>query len=161
MSSTQQSATNATEELFFKEFTVGWGDLDANGHMRNTAYLECAATARLCYLARHGFSVQRFSKEGFNAIVLKDEISYTREIHLLEAFSVNFLQDGMNANGSVYHIVNEFFNSRNKLMARVITEGAWFDLRARKIIAPPLELLATMQSLPKTSTYSPIVGREG
>ncbi len=27
---------------FSCEFTVGWGDMDFNGHMRNTAYLICA-----------------------------------------------------------------------------------------------------------------------
>ncbi len=155
-----QTTESSSPHPFSKEFVVGWGDLDANGHMRNTAYLEFAATARLCYLALHGFSVQRFRKEGFNAIVLKDEIDYSREIHLLQAFSVNFLQDGMNENGSVYRIVNEFYNARNILIARVITHGAWFDLKSRKIIVPPAELLAIMQALPKTATYAAIIGRE-
>jgi acyl-CoA thioester hydrolase len=40
-----QSVTNAWQ------FTVVWGDLDANQHMRNTAYLDYAAQSRFIFLA--------------------------------------------------------------------------------------------------------------
>ena len=38
---------------FSKTLYVGWGDLDANGHMRNTAYLDKAADVRMYYFADH------------------------------------------------------------------------------------------------------------
>jgi hypothetical protein len=99
------------EKPFLKEFTVGWGDLDANNHMRNTAYLDMAATARFSFFTNAGFSASRFRELHFGPIVFKDEVEYSRELMLLEIFKVNFLQDGMNRDGSVFRIVNEFVNA--------------------------------------------------
>jgi acyl-CoA thioester hydrolase len=148
------------EKPFIKEFVVGWGDLDANNHMRNTAYLEVAATARFAYFSELGFPASRFRELHFGPIAFKDEVEYVRELMLLEKFTVNFLQDGMNRNGSVFRIVNEFLNARGERTALVKTSGAWLNLTERKIQPPPPEIIAAMQALPKTATYAEIVSRQ-
>ncbi len=145
---------------FLKTFAVGWGDLDANNHMRNTAYLDVAATTRFSFFSEHGFPASRFRELGFGPVVLKDEVEYSKEMRLLETFIVNFLQDGMNQDGSVFRIVNEFMNAHSERVAVVKTHGAWFDLTKRKIQAPPPDLLAAMRTLPKTLTYSEITPRQ-
>jgi acyl-CoA thioester hydrolase len=147
------------ETNFLKEFIVGWGDLDANNHMRNTAYLDVAGTARFSFFAQQGFPISRFRELHFGPIVFKDEVEYFRELMLLESFSVSFLQDGMNPDGSIFRIVNEFVNSRGQRAALVKTHGAWFNLDQRKIQPPPPDLLAVMRSLPKTSAYAEIPSR--
>jgi hypothetical protein len=48
---------------------------------------------------------------------------------------------------------NNFFAAADRLVASVRSEGAWFSLEARKIAAPPLELLSAMQSAPKTGDF--------
>ena len=144
---------------FRREFTVGWSDLDANNHMRNTAYLDAAGTARFSFFTEHGYPASRFRELHFGPIVFKDEVEYSRELMLLETFTVNFLQDGMNRDGSIFRIVNEFWNARGERAALVKTHGAWFNLEHRKIQAPPHELLEIMRNLPKTASYSEILPR--
>ena len=39
---------------FERTLQVGWGDLDANQHMRNTAYLDRSADVRMMYFADFG-----------------------------------------------------------------------------------------------------------
>src|SRR3712207_8149990 len=34
------ACTDHTPRMYERQIYVGWGDLDANGHMRNTAYLD-------------------------------------------------------------------------------------------------------------------------
>ena len=46
-----------------QRFVVGWGDLDGNNHMGNTAILDRAADTRFLYFAFHGFPGQRFAAE--------------------------------------------------------------------------------------------------
>lgn len=149
------------ENSFYREFTVGWGDLDSNNHMRNTAYLDAAATTRFAYFAAHGFPAKRFREVGFGPVVFKDSISYAKELRLLETYRVNFRQDGMNGDGSIFRIANAFTNERGERIVEVLTHGAWFDLASRKIIVPPAELLEAMRSLPKTPTYEEIKSRKG
>ena len=39
---------------YAKEFLAGWGAMDFNGHMANTAYLNPAADMRMAFFAEHG-----------------------------------------------------------------------------------------------------------
>ncbi|MFO1518791.1 MAG: thioesterase family protein [bacterium] len=141
------------EELYKKEFQVGWGDLDSNAHMKNTAYLDHSATTRFSYFNANGFSAARFHELQFGPIVFKDEVHFQKELRLLEKFTVSFLLDGMSPDGSLFRIANEILNEKGERSALVLTHGAWFDLRKRKIIPPPQELIDVMKRLKKTPTY--------
>lgn len=43
-----------------KQFLAGWGTMDFNGHMANTAYLDLAADVRMAFFAEHGFPPSEF-----------------------------------------------------------------------------------------------------
>ena len=47
---------------FERTLQVGWGDLDANQHMRNTAYLDRSADVRMMYFLDRGFSMREFAR---------------------------------------------------------------------------------------------------
>jgi acyl-CoA thioester hydrolase len=146
-------------KIFVKEFAVGWGDLDGNAHMRNTAYLDAAATTRFSFFSDNGFSVARFHELQLGPVVLKDEVRFFKEMRLLDKFNVGFLLDGMNADGSLFRLVNEVTRADGVKSAVVTTQGAWFDLVKRKIMPPPPELLAVMKQLEKTAGYEEIKGK--
>ena len=38
--------------MYEKDFTAGWGDMDFNSHMRNTAYLDKSADIRMMFSPR-------------------------------------------------------------------------------------------------------------
>ena len=82
---------------FAKTLYVGWGDLDANGHMRNTAYLDKAADVRMYYFAEHGFPSGEFARVGIGPVVRKDEIEYYRELRLLDPVIVTLQVDALSA----------------------------------------------------------------
>ena len=60
-------------EPFSRVLQVGWGDLDANQHMRNTAYLDRSADVRMMYFLDRGFSMREFEKLRFGPVVRRDE----------------------------------------------------------------------------------------
>jgi hypothetical protein len=43
---------------YAREFLAGWGTMDFNGHMANTAYLNLAADVRMAFFAEHGFPLR-------------------------------------------------------------------------------------------------------
>jgi acyl-CoA thioester hydrolase len=45
-------------ELFSRTFHVGWGHMDFNAHMRNTAYLDFSADVRMMYFEENGFTMR-------------------------------------------------------------------------------------------------------
>ena len=47
--------------MYEKTLIAGWGDMDFNSHMRNTAYLDKSADVRMMYFAENGAQPETFS----------------------------------------------------------------------------------------------------
>ena len=142
---------------FAKTLYVGWGDLDANGHMRNTAYLDKAADVRMYYFAEYGFPSREFARLAIGPVVRKDEIEYFRELRLLDPVTVTLQVEALSADGARFVLRNEFWRD-DRLVARVTTTGGWLDLRARKLVEPPEALRALLETAPRTGDFQGIAG---
>lgn len=139
--------------LFERTLHVGWGDLDANGHMRNTAYLDRSADVRMMYFASCGFPLREFERLRFGPVVRRDEIEYFRELRLLENVRVTLQVAGLSADGMRFRVRNEFFREDGKLAARVTSEGGWLDQAARKLVVPPQALATALAELQHTDDF--------
>src|SRR3974377_1237918 len=122
--------------MFEQTLYAGWGDMDFNAHMKNTAYLDKSADVRMMYFAQQGYPASEFLRLKIGPVVMRDELEYFREIHLLEEMKVNLAFAGLSDDGSRMSIRNEFTRADGKLAARVTTIGGWMNLSARKLIAP-------------------------
>ena len=130
-----------------------WGDMDFNGHMRNSAYLDHCSDTRLKFFESHGFTAAEFARRGFGPAIMHDSIRYFRELRLLEAFSVSLKMAGLAPNGSRFEIENDFVRADGKLCCRVRSVGGWLDLHERKLIVPAEELVDAFRSAAKSDDF--------
>lgn len=140
--------------MFSRSFVAGWGDMDFNSHMRNTAFLDRAADVRMMFFAENGFPMQEFMRRRIGPVIMKDELEYFREVALLQEISVTLAVAGLAPDGSRFLIRNDVFHADGTLCARVTSAGGWLDLAARRLVAPPAELFAALQSLPRTDSFA-------
>jgi acyl-CoA thioester hydrolase len=140
--------------MYTKTLYAGWGDMDFNSHMKNTAYLDKAADVRMMFFAENGFPVQEFSRLKLGPVIMKDEVEYRTEIGLLQEITVTLALAGLSGDGSRFLLRNEILHPDGKLCARVTSAGGWLDLGARKLVVPPPALLAAMNSLDKTDDFA-------
>ena len=138
---------------FSRTFTVGWEHLDANAHMRNTAYLDLAVDLRMMFFKDSGFELQEFERQRIGPVVRRDEIEYLREFRLLDEVVVTLALAGMSEDGSHFRLRNEFFRRDGKLAARVSTAGGWLDLAARRLTVPPAALRQAFEKLARTDDF--------
>ncbi|HLP31422.1 MAG TPA: thioesterase family protein [Geothrix sp.] len=139
--------------MFEKTLFAGWGDMDFNAHMRNTAYLDKAGDVRMLFFAEHGFPMSEFVRLRIGPVVKRDEVDYFREIGLLEAFRVRLALAGQSADGSRFLLRNDFLKEDGRPAARVASLGGWLDLAARRLTPPPASLLEAMRALPRTEDF--------
>ena len=139
--------------MYSKVLYAGWGDMDFNSHMANTAYLDKVADVRQKFLGEHGFPVSEFSRLRVGPVVRKDEIEYFAEIGLQEEITITFALAGHAPDGSRFLMRHEVFRADGKLAARVTSAGGWLDLDARKLTAPPPALLAAMNALGRSEDF--------
>lgn len=144
------------DKIFEKTFHVGWGNVDLNGHLGNTSYLDLAVDVRMFYFAEHGFPVREFQRRGLGPVALKDEIEYYKEMYMLDKIRITFQSAGLSEDAGRFRIRNEFFREDGKLSARLTTSGGWLSFKTRRLIAPPEELAGAMRSLVKTDDFEAI-----
>lgn len=140
--------------MYAKTVYAGWGDMDFNAHMKNTAFLDKSADVRMMFFAEHGFPAAEFSRLRLGPAVMKDEVEYRKEVGLLQEITVTLALAGHAGDGSRFVLRNEILRADGALCARVSTTGGWLDLASRKLVAPPAALLAAMNSLPRTSDFA-------
>jgi acyl-CoA thioester hydrolase len=137
-----------------KTVIAGWGDMDFNSHMANTAYLDHAADVRMMYFAENGFSAAEMMRLKVGPVIMKDEIEYLREVHLLQEIRVGLSIAGLAPDGSRFIIRNEFTHTSGQRSAVVTSTGGWLDLNVRKLTAPPEPLRLALEALPRIATFA-------
>ncbi len=140
--------------MYSKTLFAGWGDMDFNSHMKNTAFLDKSADVRMLFFSENGFPMSEFSRLKLGPVIMKDELEYQKEVGLLQEITVTLAIAGLAPDGSRFLMRNEFLRPDGKLCAKVTSAGGWLDLAARKLVAPPEALLAALQSLPQTSDFT-------
>ena len=148
---------------YAREFLAGWGAMDFNGHLANTAYLNLAADVRMAFFAEHGFPPSEFRRLAIGPVVRKDELEYFREVGLHDTVTVTYAVRAMSADGARFVLENEIWSAAGERAATVRSTGGWLDLRARQLVAPPTALLAAFRQVPRTPDFvelpPPIVPR--
>jgi acyl-CoA thioester hydrolase len=142
---------------FVRDYEVRWADLDPNAHMRHTAYMDYAAQARVAFLTEHGFGLHEFHAAMVGPVLFKETTEYLREVRANERISVSIEVIGSSANGKHFRIRHEIRRQDGELAARVEVQGAWLDLRARKVTEPPAALRAAMDAMPRSADWAEIV----
>lgn len=145
--------TSTFGDRYAREFLAGWGAMDFNGHMANTAYLDLAADARMSFFSEHGFPPGEFRKLAIGPVIRKEELEYFREIGLHDTVTVTCAMVAMSADGARFVIGNEIWSPAGERAATVRSTGGWLDLRARKLVAPPPALLEALQQLPRVPGF--------
>ena len=140
-------------EPFSKTLYARWGDMDFNGHMKNTAYLDASADVRMFFFEEFGFSMREFESRRFGPVILRDDLEYFRELRLLEPVRVTFESSGFSEDYGRYRLVNQFFKLDGHRVARVTTHGLWLNLDTRKPMAPPDDLRKVMEQIFRTDDY--------
>lgn len=143
---------------FRKTFRVRWADVDLNGHMRNTAYIEYAIEARLAYLAERGVDAQALAAAGVGPVAQRDELTYRKELRFQEPFTVTVELAGLSEDGSRARFYNEFRRADGALAATVVSEGVWLDLRRRKPTPLPEALNRVLEGMPRTADFEILGG---
>jgi acyl-CoA thioester hydrolase len=143
---------------YAREFLAGWGTMDFNGHMANTAYLDLAADVRMAFFSEHGFPPGEFRRLAIGPVMKKDEVEYFREVGLYDTVTLTYAVLAMSPDGARFVVENEILSAGGERAATVRSTGGWLDLRARKLVAPPPLLLAAFMKVPHAPGFVELPG---
>jgi len=134
-------------------FEVRWADMDANRHMRHSAYNDYAAHLRVKLLKAIGLDLASMAKLNFGPVLFREEIIFYRETGMGETVSVDVKLQQSRPDGSRWTFVHEFKKENGKTAARLTVDGAWMDLTTRKLTALPAQYQQSIFEIPLSDDF--------
>ncbi|MCT1530295.1 acyl-CoA thioesterase [Sphingobacterium daejeonense] len=144
------------EENIFYEGQVLWSQIDANVHLRHSAYADFCAQARSNMLNQLGLSLQEFNKNKIGPILFREELNYLREIGLDEKIKVSVEITKYNTQNSRFSFRHVIYKENGVKAAIVVVDGAWMNIIERKLTSIPDDWKEIIYKIPKSEDYTEI-----
>jgi acyl-CoA thioester hydrolase len=140
------------ENIFF-EGKVMWSQIDANKHLRHSAYADFAAQARLQVLENLGFTAELLQQLKIGPILFREELIYLREILPNDLVKVTCVMTQCRKDGSRWSFSQEVFRGDGVKAAQINVQGAWVDMEKRKLTALPSQWSEAFMHIPKSKDF--------
>jgi len=137
----------------FYEGQVLWSQIDANQHMRHSAYADFGAQARLNMLENLGLKPTELFNYKIGPVLFREELFYLREVILNDQIKVTCELIKARNDGSRWSIRHELYRGDGIKAAIIIADGAWIDMEKRRLATLPAELNKMFMKSPKADDY--------
>ena len=144
-------------EEFSRTIQIRWSDMDANRHLRHSAYYDYAAAMRIMVLSDSGLTLKKLEEFEIGPILFREEAIFKREIRLDDKITVDVVLVKSTADFSRWSLRHQFIKADGSLAAIVNIDGAWLDLIKRKLVVPHELVQSIFASFPKSSDYELII----
>lgn len=141
------------EGQFSKAIQIRWADIDANRHLRHSAYYDYGATLRMLFFSEHGLSTHKLEELQLGPILFREEALFKREIKLEDQITVDVVLLCANANYSRWSFRHTFTKSDGTIAAIITIDAAWMDLVKRRLTIPPEYIQSIFEKCPKAEDF--------
>lgn len=140
-------------DIFTMKYEIRWADLDANGHVSYSAYIDATADLRYHYFSQNHFPPQYFENLGIGPIYTSITANFLREVRYGETVTITYQIGGLSPLGARWKVHHDFLKASGKKAVEVTLVGTLLDMKTRKTALPPPDLLAFMQQIPRRSDF--------
>lgn len=139
-----------------EKFSFRWSDIDANMHIKNTAYNDLFIQGRLTLLLKMGFGMKEFKEYNLGPMIIHEHLFYVQEVRAESEVYIDIQLRGMSPDGKYLKFAQHMYNNKGELSCYLDLTFVWLDLKARKLTVPPPQLLDALKKMDKTPDYAPI-----
>ena len=138
---------------YSRTYQIRWSDLDANGHVNYSAYINAAGDLRYGFFSEHGFPPEKFQELRIGPIYTAIHARFFREVRMGETVTITYAMSGLSPQGGRWKVHHEILNSNGKKAVSLDLEGAILNLVSRKPALPTAELLQTFNLIPRAKDF--------
>jgi len=134
-------------------YEVRWADIDANRHVRYSAYIDAAAEQRYRFFTEHNLPPEAFDQLNIGPVYTTLVASFFREVRLGETLNIEYLLSGLSPSGVRWKVQHNFLKANGKKAVTVSLEGTILNLTTRQPTAPTPEIMAVFQLVPRSPVF--------
>jgi acyl-CoA thioester hydrolase len=140
-------------EDFSRIVQVRWSDLDPNFHLRHSVYYDWGAFCRVEFLNEYGLDAHVMQKLMFGPILFREECVFRREIRSGDEVRIDLKLLRSKKDFARWSIQHQIIKNGDTLSAVLTVDGAWMNLKERKLTSPPEQVFEVFNRMPKTETF--------
>ncbi len=139
--------------MYTKEFEIRWSDVDANRHLRNSAYIDYMSHTRMSFLMESGLDQKHLAQYDLGPVAFYEHMYYFREVFPGKPIRVSLQLKGISEDGMYFQFMHNFYDQDGKNFASCEMMGGWIDLKQRKLVGLPDTLLQKLNTLQRTEDF--------
>ena len=125
--------------MIYKKTRINLENIDCNQHVSESSYYKIAIDVLQGVHQELGLN-DLFATEQTAPIVFSSNIEFFREVFVDEEVTIAVVLFPESPDFRKWRRLFEIYNQAGELSAKIISQGAFFDLRTRKVKTPSLEL---------------------
>ncbi len=138
---------------FHTEIQVRWADLDPNVHLRHSVYYDWGALCRIEFFMKYGLSMKEMNALNVGPILFREECVFRKEVHYGDKVRINLKVSKARRDYSRWSIQHEIIKGEDTRAAVLTVDGAWLNLKERKLAAVPPQVLEVFEKAAKTPDF--------
>ena len=142
-----------TMENFQSSMQIRWADLDPNFHLRHSVYYDWGALCRMEYLSAAGITIEVMQQLGIGPILFREECVFRREIKMGDVVTMNLKLLRSRKDFSRWSFQHQVFKNGDTVSAILTVDGAWMDMRQRKLATPPQQVQDLFEKIAPTEDF--------
>jgi acyl-CoA thioester hydrolase len=140
-------------EAYSMTYEVRWTDIDANRHVRYSAYIDAAAELRYRFFTQRNLPPEAFDKLGVGPVYTSLTANFFREVRLGETLTITYLLTGLSPQGIRWKVQHDFLKANGKKAVAVSLEGTILNLTTRQPAVPTPEIMEVFQQVPRSPNF--------
>jgi acyl-CoA thioester hydrolase len=138
---------------YSRNYEIRWSDLDANGHVNYSAYINAAGDLRYRFFSERNFPPEKFEELGIGPIYTAIHAQFLREVRMGETVTITYALSGLSPQGGRWKVHHDILKSNGKKAVGLEIEGAILNLITRKLAFPTPELIETFGLIPRAKDF--------
>jgi acyl-CoA thioester hydrolase len=140
-------------EHFSRVIQIRWADIDANRHLRHSAYFDYGATIRMMFFSENGLTTQKLEQLQIGPILFREEALFKREIRLEDQITVDVALHCSTVNYSRWSFRHTFTKTDGNIAAIINIDAAWIDLVKRRLTTPNEFIQSIFEKCPRIEGF--------
>lgn len=145
---------------YSKPIQIRWADVDANRHLRHSAYYDYGALMRMLFLTEHGLGLQQMEAYQMGPILFREEAIFKREIMFDDSITMDVLCTKATADYARWSVRHQIVKADGTLAAIINVDGAWIDMAKRKLALPNPAIFSAFDAMPRSDDFQEIIPKE-
>ena len=142
---------------FSMPIQLRWSDIDANRHLRHSAYYDFGAAVRVKFLSSRGITSEKLEELKIGPVLFREEAIFKREVKFEDQITIDMQLVKCTPDYGRWSIRHNIVKADGTLAAIINIDAAWIDLVKRKLTLPPEFILHNFETIPKAPDFQFII----